>query len=258
MNQMRSEYQEGYSQINPAVLNLNGRRDKADKIQLVLDDYFKNDRNFGIIVDIGCSGGIILHHLKGNFRKKIGIDIDFEALKKAKHDYLFQDIDFICADGMNLPFRNNSTTLYICNHVCEHLPDSKKLYKEIYRTLKSGGVSYCAAGNALSIMEGHYHHLPFLSWVPKGLGHRYLRLMNRGDYYYEKHLTWWSLKKIISMFRIHDYTIRIIREPELFAGTDLIKPGSYITRMPKIFLTLLFPLIPTWILILEKPRVDQD
>lgn len=257
MNQIRSEYQVGYSQINPAVLNLNGRRDKADKIQTVLDDYFKNNQYSGIVVDIGCSGGIILHHLKGHFQQKIGIDIDFGALKKAKIDYHFHDIDFICADGMNLPFRNNTITLCICNHVYEHLPDSGKLFKEIYRTLKSGGGSYCAAGNALSIMEGHYH-LPFLSWVPKGLAHRYLRLMNRGDYYYEKHLTWWSFKKIISMFRIHDYTIRIIRDPELFAGTDLIKPGSWITRIPKIYLTLLYPFIPTWILILEKPRVDQD
>lgn len=90
MNQMRSEYQEGYSQINPAVLNINDRMDKAKKIQLVLDDYFKNDRNFGIVVDIGCSGGIILHHLKGDFQQKIGIDIDFEALKKQNRITFFR------------------------------------------------------------------------------------------------------------------------------------------------------------------------
>ena len=108
MNQMNSKYQQGYSQINPRVLDLNGRRNKAEKIQLVLDDYLKNIPLSGIIVDIGCSGGIIIHHLKGDFQQKIGLDIDFQALKKAKVDYQFHDIDFMCADGMNLPFRNNT------------------------------------------------------------------------------------------------------------------------------------------------------
>lgn len=109
MNQMRFEYQEGYSQINPAVLNFNGRRNKADNSN-----------------GIGCSGEIILHHLKGDFQQKIGIDIDFQALKKAKTDYHFHDIDFICADGMNLPLKDNAISLIICNHVYEHLPNSKK------------------------------------------------------------------------------------------------------------------------------------
>ncbi len=58
---------------------------------MVLDNYFKDNPYSGIIVDIGCSGGIILHHLKGGFQQKIGIDIDLQALKKAKTDYHFHD-----------------------------------------------------------------------------------------------------------------------------------------------------------------------
>lgn len=224
---------------------------------MILCDYFNNNQNSGVIVDIGCSGGIILHHLKGDSQKKIGLDIDYEALKKAKNDYHFLDIDFMCADGMNLPFRNNTIELIICNHVYEHLPYPGKLFEEIFRILKPRGACYCAAGNALAIMEPHYN-LPFLSWIPKHIAHFYLRRMKRGIHYYENLLTWWSLKKFILMFRIHDYTIRIIREPESFAGMDLIKPGSWITRIPIIVLKLFFPLIPTWILMLEKPRDDQD
>ena len=257
MNQIRFEYQEGYSQINPAVLNFDGRKNKADKIQLVLNDYYQNNPQSGIILDIGCSGGIILHHLNGGFQQKIGIDIDQEALKKAKKEFHFDEIEFICADGMNLPFKENALSLIICNHVYEHLPDSGQLFKEIFRTLKSGGACYCAAGNALGIMEGHYH-LPFLSWLPKGLAHRYLRLMKRGDFYYEKHLNWWSFKKIFSMFQLHDYTIRIIKEPGSFAAIGMIKKGSWISRIPRSFLSLLYPFIPTWILVLEKLGVDQN
>jgi Methylase involved in ubiquinone/menaquinone biosynthesis len=116
-------------------------------------------------------------------------------LKKAKNDYDFHDIDFICADGMNLPFRDNVFMLIICNHVYEHLPDSGKLFEEIYRILMPRGACYCAAGNALAIMEPHYN-LPFLSCIPKKFAHYYLKQMNRGTYYYENLLTWWSFKKL--------------------------------------------------------------
>lgn len=252
-----NNYQERYSLINPEVLNKKGRIQKAKKIQCILNDYLTKNYTSGIILDIGCSGGIILDNLSITNSQKIGIDIDFNALKIARTNHEIDSVDFICADGMNLPFRPNIIAITLCNHVYEHLPDSEKLFQEIFRTLKQGGVCYCAAGNALAIMEPHYN-LPFLSCIPKKFAHYYLKQMNRGTYYYENLLTWWSFKKIILMFRIHDYTIRIIREPELFASTDLIKPGSWITRIPTSILILLFPFIPTWILMLEKPRVDQD
>ncbi|HOJ97886.1 MAG TPA: class I SAM-dependent methyltransferase [Methanospirillum sp.] len=256
MSPVRSDYQEGYSRINPAVLDKNGRRIKAEKIQTVLNTFYPHRRVSGMILDLGCSGGVILHHLTGKFDLKIGTDIDIAALKIAKRDYCYQNIEFICADGMNLPFKRDMFQYIICNHVYEHVPDSKRLFREIFRALIPGGVCYCAAGNALAIMEAHYH-LPFLSWLPKRLAHRYIQVMNRGDSYYENHLTWWSFKKIISLFKIHDYTIQIIRHPELFVCSEIIKPGSWITRMPEWIWSFLFPFIPTWILILEKPNGEM-
>ena len=251
-----NNYQERYSLINPEVLNKKGRILKARKIQCILDDYLTKNYTSGIILDIGCSGGIILDNLTIINSQKIGIDIDFNALKTARTNHEIDSVDFICADGMNLPFRDDKIAITLCNHVYEHLPDSEKLFQEIFRTLKQGGVCYCAAGNRLAVMEGHYH-LPFLAWIPKCLAHNYLRITKRGVFYYEKHLTWWSFKKLISNFIIHDYTIKVIREPETYAGTELVNPGSWITRIPIVAFKLLFPLIPTWILMLEKPNTTK-
>jgi len=247
-----SKYQEGYSLINPNVLNKDGRTLKARKIQSVINDYLKNKTFSGLILDLGCSGGIILSNIQISNLQKIGVDIDIRALKNARFNQDINNIDFICADGMNLSFRENTIAISICNHVYEHLPDSTRLFQEIFRTLKFGGVCYCAAGNALSIMEGHYN-LPFLSWLPKRTAHYYLQIAGKGKYNYEKHLPWWSFKKQIYMFKLYDYTVQIIKNPEYFVGNDMIKPGTVLTHIPKWFLKIIFPLIPTWILMLEKP-----
>jgi len=247
-----AHYQEGYSLINPDVLESRGRLRKAEKIQRVFNEYKKNIPLGGILLDIGCSGGIIISHISIPCTHTIGIDIDSDALKIAHSNIDNVAIDFICADGMHLPFHGDSIGVVLCNHVYEHLPDSGMLFAEIFRVLKPGGVCYCAAGNALSVIEGHYH-LPFLSWVPKRLAHQYLRIAGRGDYYYEKHLTWWQLRKKLSKFIIHDYTISIIRDPETFSSTDMIQPGSMVSRLPEWFLKYFYPLLPTWILMLEKP-----
>lgn len=190
------EYQEAYSSINPAVLDMEGRVQKARKIQSVINDYTKKKGLSGIILDFGCSGSIILNYLSIQNSEKIGIDIDLNALTIARSNPDIFTINFICADGMHLPFRDDTIGLTICNHIYEHLPDSALLFREIYRTLKPESICYCAAGNRLSIMEGHYH-LPFLSWLPKPIAHLYLKITHKGDYYYEKHLTWWELKKQI-------------------------------------------------------------
>lgn len=73
---------------------------------------------------------------------------------------------------------------------------------EIYRVLRPGGVCFLAAGNRFVFMEAHYH-LPFLSVIPKWMAHKYINLFKKADYYYETHLTYWGLKKLVSKFDIN-------------------------------------------------------
>ena len=45
----------------------------------------------------------------------------------------------IKADICNLPFKNNSYDIILCNHVLEHIPNDTKAMQELYRVLKPGG-----------------------------------------------------------------------------------------------------------------------
>ena len=47
----------------------------------------------------------------------------------------------IKADICNLPFKDNSYDVIICNHVLEHIPDDTKAMQELYRVLSPGGMA---------------------------------------------------------------------------------------------------------------------
>ena len=53
---------------------------------------------------------------------------------------LFSPIADVKADICNLPFKNNSYDVILCNHVLEHIPDDMKAMQELYRVLKVGGM----------------------------------------------------------------------------------------------------------------------
>ena len=74
-------------------------------------------------------------------------------------------------------------------------------------------------------MEPHYH-LPLLSLMPRPLAHRYLRLADKGDYYHEQHVSYWALKQLCDAFVLHDYSYRVIAEPERFSVDYMLAPGS--------------------------------
>ena len=67
---------------------------------------------------------------KNDHKQVVYIDIDPEL-----------DVDVI-ADVNDLPFKNKSFSLVICNFVLEHLPDPKRVVEEIYRVLKKDGLVY--------------------------------------------------------------------------------------------------------------------
>ncbi|WP_452223284.1 class I SAM-dependent methyltransferase [Lacinutrix chionoecetis] len=52
---------------------------------------------------------------------------------------LLSPIADVKADICNLPFKDNSYDIVLCNHVLEHIPDDTKAMQELYRVLKPGG-----------------------------------------------------------------------------------------------------------------------
>lgn len=217
----------------------------------VIRDYYKGDLSNLCCLEIGASGGIITALLSNQIPNTIGLDIDANAIHLAASNASKSNANYIVGDGLNLPFKDHSLDLIICNHVYEHVPNANQLFNEIYRTLKNDGFCYMAAGNKLVVFESHYF-LPFLSWLPKPVAHRYLRLTGKGRYYYENLLSYVGLRKLLKDFNIIDYTLDIICDPKKFAAEEILDQHPMAFRIPKSIVRILYCMIPTYIFILTK------
>jgi predicted SAM-dependent methyltransferase len=70
----------------------------------------------------------------------------YKLFRKQKNlDYtttdLFSPLADVKADICDLPFKDNSYDVILCNHVLEHIPDDTKAMQELYRVLKPGGMA---------------------------------------------------------------------------------------------------------------------
>jgi ubiquinone/menaquinone biosynthesis C-methylase UbiE len=243
-------YQLHLSRGDFVLKDVKGRTQKFRKIISVLQDFHPGTQSLNCL-DIGCSTGIITSFLGDHFSKTVGIDIDEEAVQYAKKQSLSLHVHFLIADSMALPFRDNSVDVIVCNHVYEHVPDPNQMMKEIYRILKDDGFCYFSAGNKYMVFEGHYG-LPFLSWIPKWAADLYLRMTGKGDSYYEEHRSLHELKQLVNRFRIHDYTLSIVREPDKFFATDLFDTQSLTYKVVRSLAPFLYRWIPTYIWLLTK------
>jgi 2-polyprenyl-3-methyl-5-hydroxy-6-metoxy-1,4-benzoquinol methylase len=229
----------------------NSRERKAKTMIAVLGDYYKKELQSLTLLDIGASTGIIDNYLSEYFGKVIGTDIDKSAIQFANDQYRKKNLKFIIGDGVNICFNDNSFDVIICSQVYEHVPDANKLLSEIHRTLKPNGVCYFAASNRMNIHEPHYN-LPFLSIIPRPLSHAYLRVLRKGNFYYEKHLSYFGLKSIVRNFQIIDYTKKIIFNPKYFHVEYMIRESSLKYKLAKFMVKYMYVLLPGYIWILRK------
>jgi SAM-dependent methyltransferase len=244
------EYQFGFSAMHAGAYDTTGRLQKANKALAVLRDYF-GDLGTLSALDIGCSTGIMSNYYAPHFKLLTGVDIDEPAVEFARKNTSSTNTKFIVGDAMNTGLPENSFDVVFCAQIYEHVPDAYKLMAEINRVLKPGGVCYFAAGNRIVLIESHYK-LPLLSVVPKWMAHLYLKMLGRGNFYYETHYTYWTLKKLVSHFDVLDYTKRVIAEPEKFCATEMISPGSFTQKIYLFALTIAYWISPSYIWLLKK------
>lgn len=245
------DYQEDFSSRYSEMYNLDSRTLKARKVLAVVKDYIKADLNTSAVLDLGCSTGIITSIIALEAGFVVGSDIDRDAILFAHCSFNSLNTEFIIGDAMLFGFQDETFDVVICAHVYEHVPDARRMMKEIHRILKRGGVCYFAAGNRIQFLEPHYR-LPFLSILPKPIAHIYLRIFRKGTNYYETHFFEWELADLIRPFRIIDYTERIIAHPNLFHAEEMIQPNTLKHRVAQFIVKRLYWLVPTYIWILEK------
>jgi len=242
-------YQKNFYANSYKVRDENSRIDKALKITEVLNLYSKVDLSSGLCLDLGCASGIVTNKLSPMFRQMIGLEFDSIALKNISQSDIAGPI-FVQGDAMSLPFQANQFDVIICSQVYEHVPDDTKLVAEIFRTLKPGGTAFFSGPNKLFPIEPHYF-LPFLHWLPQNIANRYLRLFKKGDQYYERSRTMWSLKKLLRSFIITDVSVQVLSNKVKANKFPVL--GGFLQFFVHYFWRLLLPFLPNYNWLLQKP-----
>lgn len=241
-----------YSKRRPeAMYNQIQRQQKAKKILAVLSDFFRTRLDRLSVLDIGCSTGIMANFIAQHFNMIVGADIDTPAVTFANKNRQPDNAFFLACDALNIPFGTGTFDIIICAHVYEHVSNSEKLISEIHRVMKTGGICFFSAGNRIRLIEPHYG-LPLLSVVPRCLANVYLKCLGKSTYYYENHLHYWGLRRLVSKFRLIDYTLKIIKDPEKFAATDVCISGSLKQKLAIMISKAAYWLVPTYVFLLQK------
>ncbi|AQA16848.1 hypothetical protein BST95_19360 (plasmid) [Halioglobus japonicus] len=228
---MDRDYQYNYSALKPSVFNAEGRERKARTVLKVCQDYLaREDLTDLTLLDVGSSSGIIDNLLADYFGTVFGVDIDEPAMAHARETFAKPNLHFAAGDAMALEQDDASVDVVVCSHVYEHVPDASQMFREIYRVLKPGGFCYFSGNNRLMYMEPH-HKLPLLSVIPRPMAHYYLRAAGKGDFYHEKHVSYWALRKLCEAFNFSDYSARVIAEPTRFGVDYMLPPGSLKHRL---------------------------
>jgi ubiquinone/menaquinone biosynthesis C-methylase UbiE len=248
---MAQHYQERLSEITPILLDARYKKPKVDKMLAILRDCGALDNNPRKAVDIGCSAGFFTMALAPHFKEVVGLDIDEQALALATQGCNAPNVRFARGDSMWLDLADDSVDLVLCNHVYEHVPDARQLFREIHRVLRPGGRCYLGAASRLTPIEPHYH-LPFLSWLPKPLAHRYMRITGKGREYYENLTTFGGIRKLIADFEVQDYTLAVIADPDRFCARDMLPAGGWLARIPMQVWQACYRILPSYLFILRK------
>jgi len=232
------------------------RIQKAKKI-IACIEYVNNEKLKGKkILEIGGGSGLISYEMSKYGNDVTTVDVQDKSLKKTikKYQIKFKDFNFLLAGGSKLPFKPNSFDVIVCNQVIEHVPKQYRhqLINEAYSVLKSNGIFYIATPNKLWPIEPHAK-LPFLSYLPKNIASRYIKLFKKVDGYDVNLLTHSQLNKLLTnrFGRVLDLHLEVIKNPNQYQ-LDKKVPIPILIFIIFMPVKLINILIPSWIKIAIK------
>lgn len=243
-----------YSAAHKSVYDEGNKKRLAKQIHSVIKDFLKDKSTKKLsCLDVGCSAGTITYNLSSLFFRIIGIDVDTIAISRAKNNYKKKNLRYLFASGERIPFKESSYDVVICHEVYSYLEYPNLLLREIFRVLKPGGICFFTADNLLFPIENQYK-LPLLLYLPDSLAKVYLRILGYSAYYLGHYKTYWQLKRLFKNFIVHNYTGKILRNPEKYKFVRLYKYKKIANTLPDYLLSTIIPFMPTFIWILEKPK----
>lgn len=165
------------SETNPAELFETHSQFQADRLKL-LKPYFSKKKR---LLEVGCSAGMFLYHVKPHFKEIVGIDYDKAsaqfASKKCACIVYTDDIE-------KTPLMERSFDIICLFQTLEHVKDPKEFISRLKKYLKPGGIIAVEVPNLYSVLA-HVYDLPF----------------HRKFFFHGAHLSYFtekSLKKLMS------------------------------------------------------------
>jgi SAM-dependent methyltransferase len=232
-----------------AVLDLPSRGLKALKIERLL----RLDARPGALrlLEIGTGSGGIAHWFGTHPTGRYTVDaVDVVDNRLVRDGYRYHAV----ADT-RLPFADGAFDVVLSNHVIEHVGDEaaqRAHLAELRRVLRADGVGYLAVPNRWMLVEPHFR-LAFLSWLPRALADRYVRLAGKGTHYDCRPLRLPQLERMLAAGGLRAENLCVAALREVLA---IERPGSWaqrvLARVPDGWLRPLRAVIPTLIYRIER------
>ena len=136
------------------------------------------------VLDVGTGTGVFLPfllHEIGTIGRVIAIDVADKMLLRAKAKGIDGNIDYLCADVMDIPLDGEIFDAIVCYSSFPHFQDKPKAFAEIYRVMKSGAsMSICHTRNRAAINEIHRQTPAVSKDIIPGAGEMQLMLAAAG------------------------------------------------------------------------------
>lgn len=120
--------------------------------RLVLSDHVRfveraTKKRKGLLLDVGCSGGLVARLLRDRGVKALGFD---NSLSAARAAWQSNGVPVICGDFLKAPLQTESCSVLTMFHVLEHVPDPQAYLKKAFELLAKDGRLVVQVPNAAS------------------------------------------------------------------------------------------------------------
>jgi len=234
------------------------REMKYAKILEVLTDFMGGEFPAGArCLDIGCASGYGSELLATRCAEVVGVDIELASIERASKEASSPKTRYLVNQGATLPFAEESFDLVVYNYVAFYERAYARQIDEVRRILKKGGLCYFSTINRFplpgALAGKRIHEIPLsMFWLPGAVGRWYARRRETIELYPS---SYWLLKRLLAGFEIHDYTGKILLDPEKYleGDGDMLRAVQRIPRGLRSALSrFVIPFADAWIMVLVK------
>lgn len=125
------KYTHGHHKSVVSIHNARTVEDSAAFLLPMLQPHFK-------LLDVGCGPGSITRGFRKHVKEVIGVDSSEDVISQAQE--CGDGVDFRVASAYQLPFEDNTFDVVYAHQVLQHLADPVAALKEMFRTLRPGGL----------------------------------------------------------------------------------------------------------------------